>query len=520
MPVDQPEFTLPPELYEPIDGPEAPCGPDLVHDKDFVEFKASCTGTPERWDGTREVPAVPPNWGRASTLGLRLLKRSKDMAILEPMVRAQCATRGVQGAAAALDLMRRSLADFWEGLHPAADEDGDYFDRVMFLTALDQALPDLLETGAIHMSPRAGPVTVRTFAIAAGAARPKGDELALESGQLEALVGDEDGALEAVAVTIRAAREARDQLEEIAAFVSGQDGADPVAFGQSVASLERLLGYLEPFDKAPAAAEGATEAAVTVEPAAAAEAPAGPAPGMIADTDEALALIDAIIAWYGQHARSSPVPLILIKIRGLVGSDFAKLLDTVAPEGPGKAALKLGDIDASALDQARPAAGGNGAAPVPAAAIAEATAAADAIEAALGTLGNGAARTGAEGEDATPDAADGAAPPDIAGAVTNAQAALRSLRDALSRASNGGSPPDAPSPGAIAHRADVVAALQRLARFFAENEPSSPVSGFLDRSKDLVTRGFTDIVAELAPGGRATAELRLSRDSQSRDEGS
>jgi len=55
------------------------------------------------------------------------------------------------------------------------------------------------------------------------------------------------------------------------------------------------------------------------------------------------------------------------------------------------------------------------------------------------------------------------------------------------------------APGAINSRADVVAALDRICRYYAKHEPSSPLPLLLDRAKKLVHGDFLSIVTELAP---------------------
>jgi type VI secretion system protein ImpA len=59
----------------------------------------------------------------------------------------------------------------------------------------------------------------------------------------------------------------------------------------------------------------------------------------------------------------------------------------------------------------------------------------------------------------------------------------------------------APGGGQIRSRADVLAVLDRICRYYADNEPSSPVPLLLERTKRLVTMSFIDILKDLTPGG-------------------
>lgn len=55
--------------------------------------------------------------------------------------------------------------------------------------------------------------------------------------------------------------------------------------------------------------------------------------------------------------------------------------------------------------------------------------------------------------------------------------------------------------GQIRNRADVLALLDRICRYYADHEPSSPVPLILERTKRLVTMSFIDILKDLTPGG-------------------
>lgn len=67
-------------------------------------------------------------------------------------------------------------------------------------------------------------------------------------------------------------------------------------------------------------------------------------------------------------------------------------------------------------------------------------------------------------------------------------------------------------PGEVRSRADVVAAIDRICRYYREKEPSSPVPLLLERAKRLVHADFLDIMTDLAPDAvtqiRNTAGIR------------
>ena len=59
--------------------------------------------------------------------------------------------------------------------------------------------------------------------------------------------------------------------------------------------------------------------------------------------------------------------------------------------------------------------------------------------------------------------------------------------------------------GAIRSRQDAIRALDAVAEFFRQNEPSSPVPLFLERAKRLVSKDFLEVLADIAPDAVAQA---------------
>jgi type VI secretion system protein ImpA len=59
--------------------------------------------------------------------------------------------------------------------------------------------------------------------------------------------------------------------------------------------------------------------------------------------------------------------------------------------------------------------------------------------------------------------------------------------------------------GAIRSRQDAIRALDAVAAFFAQTEPSSPVPLFVERAKRLVAKNFLEVLADVAPDALAQA---------------
>lgn len=88
--------------------------------------------------------------------------------------------------------------------------------------------------------------------------------------------------------------------------------------------------------------------------------------------------------------------------------------------------------------------------------------------------------------------------PSVAGAAT-ADGTLQTAGEG-SRATS--------APGSIGSREDVIRALDAICAFYAGSEPSSPVPAMLTQAKNLVGRGFLEILQVLTPD--ATPQVKLT----------
>jgi type VI secretion system protein ImpA len=95
--------------------------------------------------------------------------------------------------------------------------------------------------------------------------------------------------------------------------------------------------------------------------------------------------------------------------------------------------------------------------------------------------------------------------------VLRAQLALRPGADGVMASDGDSAAPGAAGQGvggAIKSRQDAVRALDAVAAFFRQTEPSSPIPLFLERAKRLVSKDFLDVLADIAP--EAVAQARAA----------
>ncbi|NRR31435.1 type VI secretion system protein TssA [Oxalobacteraceae bacterium] len=87
------------------------------------------------------------------------------------------------------------------------------------------------------------------------------------------------------------------------------------------------------------------------------------------------------------------------------------------------------------------------------------------------------------------------------GAQAGADAAGESGAEAAGGSANGAPARAAGISGDIASRADVIRMIDKICKYYQQNEPASPVPLLLERAKRLVPKNFFEVLEDLAPDG-------------------
>lgn len=458
------------DLARPLSG-ATPMGPAL-EDWEFAPLDAPPPGPDAPDDGG------PRTWLERRDYVLERLERSRDIRLYARLAEAEAHLGGPTSFRDALALLDVVVREHWEELHPKPADDR------RARNARRRAFPPVYAREVVGALERAvvfdaggfdGPMSIRAFYLATEkhlATRkrpPREDEVVLSADRLRGLIAGADAGKkvsEAHAALVDISKSMRSLEKTLTAIPE----YETLRFEPTAAEIMVFAAALEPF--LPASAPPPAAAAETVEdPQVALKASQSGAQGSAAGSPrsraEAMALVDAVLRYYAREAPSSPVPLVLLKLRQMGEASFTAWLAEAAPGGWEEAALPLASVDAEALTayaEDAPAAADD-----PRVSLLEAL---DAVEAAAGEL-------------------------DISGPLAAARAAVERL-----------TPQAAATPG-IRDRAAVSDALRRLAAYFKSAEPSSPASLCIERAIDLVDRGFLDTVKALSPQGGGAAALRL-----------
>lgn len=105
---------------------DAPCGPDLEYDPEFLSFEQATRGKAEQQFGDTVIAAEGPDWRAVERRGASLFMRTKDLRVSAQIVRAWVHIHGIRGLADGLAFTRALLDRQWDFVHPRLEIDGEY----------------------------------------------------------------------------------------------------------------------------------------------------------------------------------------------------------------------------------------------------------------------------------------------------------------------------------------------------------------------------------------------------------
>jgi type VI secretion system protein ImpA len=319
---------------------EAPCGPDLEYDADFMALERAATAKAERAIGDEVKAAEEPDWDRVKGLAEGLLGRSKDLRVAVHLSTAWLRVGGLAGLASGLGLVRAMLENYWDGVHPMldAEDDDDPTARVNAIVPLGDPLGVLtyLRTTPFAQSPRIGRFSLRDLRIASGTLKigdnPNGEGLP-SMADIEACCMDCPES--ELATSLDAASRILEHAKAIDALFNEHIGTAGPDLKLLLSDSFELKKFVEsqvarrtPQDDG-AGSEGAVEAAE----GGAAVAGVAASNGRIQSPEDVRRRLDELCEYYARHEPSSPIPLLLRRAQRLVGMNFADLMQNLAPGG-------------------------------------------------------------------------------------------------------------------------------------------------------------------------------------------
>ncbi len=322
--------------------PDAPCGPNLEYDPDFLALEQAALGKPEVQYGGTITPAEPPDWKLVEQQALALLARSRDLRVASALLPAMLALHGTPGLADALRLIERLLDERWDSVHPQLDPDDDLDPmlRINSLAMLSDAttvIQQVKERAFLHL-PSLGPLTLRMLEMANGELAVPEGQMPVALSSIEAAIGDLDPAR--LSEALAAASAAHDSAVNIEVLLVRRVGsAQALNLSLLTRNLKRMRDFLA--SQLPSAAALPEQGAPGAAPTDAAP-KTGAITGEIASRADVVRMLDKILAYYASQEPSSPVPMLLERAKRLAPKSFFEIMQDLAPDSLGQLSVIRG----------------------------------------------------------------------------------------------------------------------------------------------------------------------------------
>jgi type VI secretion system protein ImpA len=311
---------------------DAPCGPDLEYDAEFLALEDAARGKAEQQFGDTIIPAEDPDWRKVQQLSGELLARTKDLRVAVHFLRANTRLQGLQAAAEGLSLIHGLVDQRWDHVHPLLDAD-DNNDPTMRLNALAPLVDGqgfLADVRKATLTAGRSSVTGRDCELASGKHQPhEGESTVPQMGVQQAL---RDGEAQQPGL-LAALGGMADTVAAIDAVIMARASAS----GPEFRPLRVLLQAIADEAKTAAGVGQAQDAGQTGEAGAEGLPPgmvavAAPA-GVLRTRDDAIEALEKVCAWIEANEPSNPAPLLIRRAQRLMSKNFMDIIRDLVPDG-------------------------------------------------------------------------------------------------------------------------------------------------------------------------------------------
>jgi type VI secretion system protein ImpA len=319
---------------------DAPSGDDLEYDPAFMDLMVAAQPGQERQAGSEIVPGSEPDWKAVAKKALAVLDRSHDLRVAVVLAQAQAKLEGYEGLAPVLAYVRGCLETWWDSCHPQldADDDNDPTMRINAVAGLSdsEGFLRLLRLAPLAESRTFGRINLRDLAVASGEMTAAPGTSAPDAASVAAAFKETPA--DVLKSRLEAARAALADVRAIGAVFDAQTPGDGPDLDPLVRMLRRAVARLaeEVGEPEEAVADNPDDEVSEVGMAEGSAAPpraAASVPGTISSQADVVAALDRIMAYYAAQEPSSPIPLLLKRVRRLVGADFLTIMNDIVPQG-------------------------------------------------------------------------------------------------------------------------------------------------------------------------------------------
>jgi type VI secretion system protein ImpA len=288
--------------------------------------------------GDEVVAAEPPEWSEVFEQAQELLGRTKDLRVAVHLVRAAVNKTGVPGLADGLALISGLLEQYWDTVHPVldAEDDNDPTFRVNSVLPLSDKgglLGDILMMPLVS-SRAVGRFSLRDVRVAKGELQPLADQESVpDAALIHAAFMDVD--LDTIQEDAQAVDSAIESANRIDAIYTENVGG---AYSPDLAGLHSELKMLKIVYAENLLARGVGVEMPEGEGAIGGGEPAAAAiSGEVRSREDAIRMIEKICSYFERNEPSSPVPMLLQRVKRLIPMDFLEIMRELTPDAVAQA---------------------------------------------------------------------------------------------------------------------------------------------------------------------------------------
>ncbi len=324
-------------------GEDAPSGDDLEYDPVFTELEIAAQPGEDSQFADPDSPAAGPDYKEVVEKAADIMGRSHDLRAAVFMAEAQLSLNGFPGFAKCTSYIATLMTTYWDTCHPQLDEDDDNDPTMRINTMRDLCGdPDGSGPSRVYQAVRRAPLTkskmfglmtLRHIEVADGDLTPPSDfDNTPDAGQIAAAFQDTDP--EEMAQIGAAVSQALEDVQTISGVFDEQTPGQGPNLDPLIGQLKRAAKKIGDATGTPVG-EDAVEDGEAGEDGVAAAAPVagGGGGGGVNSPNDVRNAIDRIIAYYERSEPSSPVPILLLRAKKLVGADFMQIMKDMAPAG-------------------------------------------------------------------------------------------------------------------------------------------------------------------------------------------
>lgn len=330
--------------------PDAPCGPDLEYDAEFVALLQDAEGKPAKFtpDGHLVDEGEDPNWREIKDRCIAMFDRTIDLRIAMLLMNALMCQHGLGGLRDGLRLLSELHERHWDQFHPQLDpdDDNDPLMRMNLIASLAAPIGadgdplrfhERLRNVPLAESRQLGNFSLRDLLVAAGEVTPASSTTPPPTeGLIDGAFKDTDG--EALKQTGEAATEALTLSRDLDQWLTTKVGAANAANlspwhdlladlnkrlsaritsrfpGEAVASPEDTGGEAGGAVGQPQQASGGTSLS-----------------GGVHSREDVLRALNKVLDYYASYEPSSPVPILIRRAQRLVTMEFMDIIRELSP---------------------------------------------------------------------------------------------------------------------------------------------------------------------------------------------